>query len=298
MKHYPVHYLPVSTGETLAYRKAGEAGPHLVLVHGNMSSSVHWQTTMERLEDSYQIHALDLRGFGDSTYHQELNSLYDFGEDVAAFITELKLEDVLILGWSTGGGIVLETARLLPEVIKQVVLLDSVGLQGFPMYKKTADFQMDFSQPISTKEEIAVDPVQVLPILNAYAQKDKNLLKVVWDATIYNLKQPSEEDYELYLDAMLKQRNLVDVDYSLVHFNMTNEANIYGEGADTLKQVVAPILILHGQKDLIVPVAEAHKAKEYLGDQATLIIFEEAGHSVVTDDLDLFEKTLRDHLLA
>ena len=79
---------------------------------------------------------------------------------------------------------------------------------------------------------------------------------------------------------------------------MTNEANIYGEGADTLKQVVAPILILHGQKDLIVPVAEAHKAKEYLGDQATLIIFEEAGHSVVTDDLDLFEKTLRDHLLA
>ena len=60
---------------------------------------------------------------------------------------------------------------------------------------------------------------------------------MIWNAVIYNLKQPSEEDYDLYLEAMLKQRNLIDVDYSLVHFNMTLDHNGINSGSGRMNLV-------------------------------------------------------------
>jgi pimeloyl-ACP methyl ester carboxylesterase len=92
MKHYPIHFHTCANGETIAYRTAGDKGPIVVLVHGNMSSSVHWQTTMEQLENDYQLIVPDMRGFGDSSYHSELNSLLDFGSDLLDLLNALKVE--------------------------------------------------------------------------------------------------------------------------------------------------------------------------------------------------------------
>lgn len=296
MKNYPVHTLQLSNGETLAYRTAGSKGDVIVLVHGNMSSSVHFQTTMEQLENEYQVYAVDLRGFGDSSYHHELNCLRDFAEDIEEFVKLLDLRNFTILGWSTGGGIVLELAADMPERIKKIVLLDSVGVKGFPLFKKGPDYQPILTQMHDSKASIALDPVQVLPILNAYANRDKATLKAIWNAVIYNLRQPSEEDYELYLEAMLKQRNLVDVDYSLLKFNITHDASLSSPGSGRIDLISAPIVILQGLKDYVVPYDQAVEMKKYFGDQAKLITFEEAGHSVITDDLDLFIKTLKENL--
>ena len=121
-------------------------------------------------------------------------------------------------------------------------------------------------------------------------------MKMIWNAVIYNMNQPSEEDYELYLDAMMKQRNLVDVDYSLVHFNMTDDYNGVRAGSGRMKDITADIIILHGEKDLVVPVSYAHDMKQRFGDQAELVLFDQAGHSVITDDLDLFIKTIVEKL--
>ena len=107
MKHYPVHTVDLGTNEMVAYRQAGSQGPIVVLVHGNMSSSVHYQVVMERLENNYQVYALDLVGFGDTTYNRQLESLHDFSKEVTAFIERFDLQNVNIVGWSTGGGIVL-----------------------------------------------------------------------------------------------------------------------------------------------------------------------------------------------
>src|SRR5690554_6554188 len=128
MKQFPLQYIKLDNNETIAYRQSGDTGPIVLLVHGNMSSSVYWQVLMEKLEVDYQVYAMDLAGFGDSTYNRSLDSLHDFSKDVTKFIEKLNLEDVHLVGWSTGGGIVLETAADLPDTIKQVFLLDSVGL--------------------------------------------------------------------------------------------------------------------------------------------------------------------------
>ena len=296
MKNYELKTLVLSNGETIAYREAGNGPKTVVLVHGNMSSSVHFQTTMEALEDEYKIYAVDLRGFGDSSYHSELNSLRDFSEDIQLWVKALDLKEFNILGWSTGGGVVLELAADMPERVKKVFLLDSVGIKGYPMFKKDEKGQPVLSQLITTKDEIAADPVQVLPILSAYATRNKDLLKMIWNAVIYNTVQPNEEDYDAYLEAMLKQRNLVDVDYSLVHFNMTSDLSLVGMGSGRMALVKAPIVIMHGKNDYVVPFNQAEEMKQTFGDQATLIPFE-GGHSLPTDCFERYIAVLKEHIV-
>lgn len=296
MKQYQVHTIELKNGETIAYRKAGDRSDIILLVHGNMSSSVHYQIAMEDLEKDFTVYALDLRGFGDSSYKQAVSSLKDFSEDVVLFIEALDLKNVILTGWSTGGGVVLETAATLPERIKKVFLLDSVGIKGFVMNKKDASGQVIPNEYCLTKDDIQKDPVQVIPILMAYASRNKDLLKMIWNAVIYNLNQPNPEDYDRYLEAMLKQRNLVDVDYSLVHFNMTHEDSIAEKGSGRMDLIKCPIVIMHGTLDLVIPFAESEEMKKFLNEKATLIPLENVGHSCLTDNLNLFTQTLRDNI--
>lgn len=74
MKDFPVKTLKLSDSESMAYREAGN-GETLLLIHGNMSSSVHFQTTMEALEKDYHVIALDIMGCGDSDYESKRLSL-------------------------------------------------------------------------------------------------------------------------------------------------------------------------------------------------------------------------------
>ena len=160
------------------------------------------------------------------------------------------------------------------------------------MYKKGADYQPILTERIYTRKDIAVDPVQVLPILNAYATNNRDFMKVVWNAAIYNLNQPSAEDYETYLDAIFKQRNLIDVDVALATFNMTNESNGVVDGSNRIELVEAPIVIMHGREDLVVPLSDSIATHELLKEQSELIVFDNVGHSVLTDNLDLFVNKL------
>ncbi len=295
MKQYPVLSLNLSNGETLSYREAGRGEKKMVLVHGNMSSSVHWQLVMEALEDDYHILAPDLRGFGDSSYHQRFDSLRELADDLRDFVTQLGLHSFYLVGWSTGGGVALELAADMPGSVKKVILLDSVPPTGYPMFKRDAQGKPDYTQPLTTKEEIAADPVQVAPVLHAYETNNRAVLRAIWDAAIYNMNKPSEEDYELYLDAIFKQRNLVDIDYSLLTFNMTSSPTASAPGSGRLALIQCPVTILQGDKDLVVPLAWAQAAHQLIPG-SKLIRFEGAGHSVITDDLPLLVETLRKEL--
>ncbi len=297
MRIYPVHKVSIPNGETIAYRKAGDHGPTLILLHGNMSSSVHFQNAMAKLEDDFIVYAPDLRGFGDSTYLKPFNSLGELAKDVEAFIDALKIDKFSLLGWSTGGGVAMEIAADLGDRVEKLFLLDSVGIKGYPMYKKDNQNQPILSERIMTKEEVAADKVQVLPILYAYQTNNRDLIKTVYNAVIYHENQPVDEDYELLLDAIMKQRCLVDTDYSLVVFNMTAENNGVIDGSNRLRFITSPVVIIHGMLDRSVPFQNALETKAYFGDQATLIPFEKAGHSVITDDLTGFIDALKEQIL-
>lgn len=292
MKHYPVKSCLLSFGETMAYRESG-CGETLLLLHGNMSSSVHFQTLMENLENKYHVVAIDLMGFGDSDYQKKRLHLQDYAKDVAEFLQKLNITSCSVLGWSTGGGIALELAAILPDVIKRVFLLASVGLQGFKMYHKDPSKNAAL---MSEYEDIANDPIQVVPVLEAYRTGNKALLKYICDATLYNLNQPSEEEYDAYLEAILKQRNLVDIDYALVHFNMTHSSNGVNEATGRIDLVKCPVVLIHGDKDLVVHIQESINTKELLKEQANLHIIEGSGHSVVSDDLQSLVQIINNYI--
>lgn len=286
MRDYHLKSIELLNGESVTYREtADQAKPKLLLIHGNMSSSIHFQTLMNELEDHYHLISPDLPGFGSSTYNKEHHSLLDFAEDIESFVSGLSIEEFDVLGWSTGGGIALELAYLLPKQVKNVFLLSSVGVKGYPMFKKDEAFQPILTERLVTKEEIAADPVQVLPVLNFYATKNKEAMRSIWDAAIYINDKPEELEYQAYLEDIIKQVNLVDIDYSLVHFNITNESNGVNEGSGHIDGIQCPIVIIHGAKDMVVPLSQAELSKQAFGEQAKLHILEEAGHAIVTDNM-------------
>ncbi|MCI1958051.1 MAG: alpha/beta hydrolase [Clostridia bacterium] len=294
MKQYPVKYQNLENGEVMAYRECGDISKKtLVLVHGNQSSSVFFQNTMEALESDAHIVAVDLIGFGDSSYNRTINTLQEFSIDIALFLKAKNLKNIYVLGWSTGGGIVMELAVDHPELISHIILLDSVGSQGYPLYKLDTQNRPILSQRIYKREDVALEPVQVMPIQKALEEKDKAALKKGFDAGLYNLKCPPKEEYDIYLDAIVKERCIIDVDTALASFNITHEFNGAVTGSGRIDFVKCPVTVLHGKKDLVVPVEEAIKTDKLLGERSDLILLSNAGHALLNDRPKAFYEVLR-----
>jgi len=224
-----------------------------------------------------------LRGFGDSSYNSEFNSLGELAKELMEFADALYIGECYLVGWSTGGGVAMEFATERPEQVKGLTLLDSVPPTGYPMFRKGPDFQPILTEPLTTKDEVASDPVQIIPAVNALKAGDRATMKHIWNLTIYNLNQPSDEDYEVFLDGIMKQRCPVDVAYSLLTFNI----------ADRLHLIKCPITIMHGEKDIVVPLAWAQATFPLYGANAKTVIFENAGHSPISDMPDEFFAALR-----
>lgn len=294
MKEYELKFMKLENGEKLAYRFTGAGDPTYLLIHGNMSSSLHWTGLMEKLSSNGKVYAVDLRGFGNSSYKNEINSLRDFALDIKEFILNLKLSNLVIVGWSTGGGIALELSTFseMKDKISKVFLVESIGIQGYPNVKIDSEGKIVEGEYLISKEEIKSDPVQMKPLLLAYENGNREYIKYLWDTLIYNEKRPDEDEYEKYIDEILNQRNFVDVRYALGKFNMTNEDREYNKGIGNIKDIESEIIIIHGKKDLVVPISHAQLTHKYLKDKSKLIVFENEGHSPMTDNLDLLYNTI------
>ncbi|WP_254544164.1 intracellular short-chain-length polyhydroxyalkanoate depolymerase [Halomarina pelagica] len=274
-------YVEVPSGETIAYRAREGGEVPVVLLHGNMTSSVHMDVLFERMDPRYALYAIDLRGFGASSYGTPIDSLADFAADVAGVVDAIGLDTFHLLGWSTGGGVAMEYAAAHPDRVERIVLVAPVSTRGYPIYRKDEDGQPT-DEPLTTREEIAADPVQVAPVQRAYDEADRDALRAIWEALIYTHETPDDERYERYVDDMLTQRNLADVDYALAHFNVSDRENDYGEGSGRAADVTQPTLVLRGDRDLVITAEMAAETVEDLPN-ARLVELEDCGHSPFVD---------------
>src|SRR5260370_6698885 len=114
---------------------AGRTGPAVVLVHGKVSSSLLWQSMMLGLPGTYRPLAIDLRGFGDTDPEpmDATRGVRDFADDLAAAIDALGLDTVHLVGWSMGGGVVLQYLVDRPGThgVASLTLEDPVSPFGF-----------------------------------------------------------------------------------------------------------------------------------------------------------------------
>jgi pimeloyl-ACP methyl ester carboxylesterase len=104
--------------------RSGSGRPPLVFVHGFACSLDDWRAQIEHFEKTNEVIACDLRGHGQTPGRPAECSIEHYGGDVAALINNLELQDVVLVGHSMGCRVVLEAARLIPQTVGGLVLID------------------------------------------------------------------------------------------------------------------------------------------------------------------------------
>ena len=279
MKLDSLHHANIANGETITYRIREGGDDIIVLIHGNMTSSKHWDLLMENLDERFTIYAVDLRGFGGSTYEQRITSIKDFSDDVKAWIDHLQIEQFTLVGWSTGGNVAMQLCADYPHLAKNLILFASGSTRGFP-------FLNPLQMRVSTIEEIEQDLIKTIPMQMMYAAENREGFRLVWNSSIYTHNQPEADRYELYLDDMLTQRNLVDVYHALNTFNISKHSDEVTKGTNGVANIQIPTLILYGDRDLVVTKNMTEEIIEDFEGRAKVVELKDCGHSPLVDALD------------
>jgi pimeloyl-ACP methyl ester carboxylesterase len=189
MRKVELKFVELPNGETIGYREREGGDKVVLLVHGNMISSKHWDLVFENMDETYKLYALDLRGQGVSSYNKPITSLKDFSEDLKLFVDMLGLQKFSLVGWSMGGGVSMQFAADYPDYVEKLVLVASLSTRGYPLYKVNEYGQPVWTERLKTKEEIAQDTARSIPISNAY----KNFKTTIQSHNVYAQSAISRE---------------------------------------------------------------------------------------------------------
>src|SRR3954471_569639 len=114
-------------GHRVIYRIAG-SGPPVVLIHGMVNSSRHWEDVALRLADRYTVVAPDLIGHGDSATPRGDYSLGAHAASIRDLLAVIGIDHATIVGHSLGGGVAMQFFYQFPQRTERLVLVSSGGL--------------------------------------------------------------------------------------------------------------------------------------------------------------------------
>jgi pimeloyl-ACP methyl ester carboxylesterase len=119
----------------VAYLEAGTGNIPIVLVHGNLSSSLFFQDLMRDLSaiGGYKIYAIDMRGYGESEVLSvdATRGVQDYSDDLDAFARALNFGSFHLLGWSLGGNVVMQYAIDYTYRLRSLILEATSSPFGF-----------------------------------------------------------------------------------------------------------------------------------------------------------------------
>lgn len=287
-------FISLPNGETIAYIEKGSGDKVIVLVHGNFSSCYHYEPLYKRIPDDYRVIAMDLRGYGDSSYNTPLNTLHDASDDIASLLRLLNVEKAVVIGWSLGGCVSMSLAARYPSLVEKLILVGSGSAKGFPVFKKSPTGESLVGQIYSSREELATDPINVAPMLLCQKTQNFKLMESIWNLTIYtseSKKHPTDEENEVLINETLKQRNLVDADWALMNFNISDQTSFYSAGENIAKNIICSILAINGKQDITVSEVMTSENRQALNNLVQ-IYYDDCGHSVINDQPDLLLKDI------
>lgn len=108
-----IHYTSEGTGETL------------IMLHGFLESKEIWTEFIPEFSKYGRIITIDLPGHGDSECLAEVHSMELMAESVHALLRELDVEKANFIGHSMGGYVCLAVLELYPEMMNDLMLLNS-----------------------------------------------------------------------------------------------------------------------------------------------------------------------------
>lgn len=283
MLDYEKKYVNLINGETYAYIEKGKAKKTVLLLHGNLASSVHMVTLMDKLKEEYRVIAPDLRGFGDSSFNQPFMSLKELAFDVLLFCKAINIQNAFVLGWSTGFGVAMELAIICPSIVTGLFSLEGMSVKGYYSEQRETKIFTSF-QKMNEDQTMNFIP-------KALANKDYEVIKAVWTKTL--LKSPIQDDLlTLYVKETMKQRSQSYINWCWVNFNISDEANLYTKGNGLMNQIKCPIHITLAENDNVVtPKMIQENINRF--KSAKVYRFIKGGHCLHFDELDKITQILK-----
>src|SRR3954453_14429813 len=114
-------------GHRVIYRIAG-SGPPVLLIHGMVNSSLHWEDVALRLADRYTLIAPDLIGPGDSAPPRGDSSLGAHAASIRDLLAVIGVDHATVVGHSLGGGVAMQFFYQFPQRTDRLALITRLGL--------------------------------------------------------------------------------------------------------------------------------------------------------------------------
>ena len=116
-------------GNAIHYQVQGQGKPALIFIHCWCGDRSYWDAQLPYFAQKYEVVAIDLAGHSESGLDRKEWTMGAFGEDVVAVVNKLNLDQVVLVGHSMGGLVILEAARRMPKRVIGLVGVDT--LQNF-----------------------------------------------------------------------------------------------------------------------------------------------------------------------
>ena len=113
-----------SDGIPISYEVRGRGEPALIFVHGWCCDRSYWNEQLPHFAQKYKVVSVDLAGHGESGLDRKAWTMDAFGDDVVAVAEKLNLKQVVLIGHSMGGIVILKAALKMPERILGLVTVD------------------------------------------------------------------------------------------------------------------------------------------------------------------------------
>jgi pimeloyl-ACP methyl ester carboxylesterase len=251
----------VSTdGVPIHYEVEGQGDYTLVFVHGWCTDMSYWDAQIPSFRVYYRVVKLDLAGHGRSGSDRQDWTMEAFGQDVAAVVNKLDLRDIILVGHSMGGPVILESARLLPDRV--------IGLVGVDTFSDI------YLAPFSSEQiEVSLEPFR-----QDFAEGMRRYV-------LENYFRFSSSD-------RLKKRVILEMADMPEHIGIASlEQLLLYDAAPTLQQLSIPIRSINADR----PLVYFRRIRDNTGNFTNKFL-SNVGHFLMLEQAEVFNRTLADFL--
>jgi non-heme chloroperoxidase len=246
----------------------------IVFHHGWPLSADDWDNQMLFfLHKGYRVIAHDRRGHGRSTQTATGNEMDTYAADVAELAAALNLKDAVHVGHSTGGGEVAHyVARAEPGRVSKAVLIGAVP-------------------PIMVKSEKNPGGLPIEVFDGFRAQLVANRAQFYYDVPagpFYGFNRPGAQVSQGIIDNWWRQGMMGG---TKAHYDCI-KAFSETDFTEDLKKIDVPVLVMHGDDDQIVPIADSALLAIKLVKNGTLKVYTGLPHGMATTHPDIINADL------